>query len=427
MVGGMIHRVTSMMTVRDLGLNHCLRAPDLPNPLDQDSAVWRVFPPGSEPGQGTRCVDGGGILGDLSRAIGPPTGMCLLGDNLIGVTGWAGVPLARQYQAVTEGAGAFVASSMLYLRVAGPDAAALLDMLTPRDVPRLQTGKAMFAIFTTREGTVDEEAIILRTGPDEYLVSCGGGKWMSGLSEALEAWPRAIVEESDIVSFNIKGPRQAAAMQALLQGGDGPGPAALRPFGACRARTAGGEQVWVLKTRVGMEMWGHASTIRRAWRKILQEPAVATPCAWDVLNVFRLECTSMVFAVYPLDIHVGTTLWEGGYGWMVEKEERDFIGRDALRASRGRERYWLAGLAANDDAAEAPPVGAAVTTRDGELAGFVTTSAYSVRHRRALAFAHLRRGCRPGDTLALEGYQEWTVNPLPFDRVWPGVRMQNQA
>ena len=415
----MFKRIKPMLTIHDVQAPLRENHSDLRNPLCQENKVWRVVPPASLLNgckhTFSRPTDATGILDDIADAVGPPTAMCVLGSNVIGAADWEHVPFAKQYRAVTEGAAAFVASNMLYLRISGPDAGAVLNMLTPRDVHQLVSGSAMFVLFTTPAGTVDEEAIVLRTADDEYLVSCGGGKAPSFLQDALEAHPRANVEQSDFVSFNLKGPQRMLAMQALVRQEDRPRVASLRPFEACAIQTPQGDSVWVLKTVVGVEMWGHAPVIRRVWEEILQQPELITPCGWNLLNVYRMECSLMVFAVYPLDVHSGTTLWETGYGWMIEKgEDEVFLGQESLIKSRGKERLWLAGLRAQNCAQETPPVGTDVFTSAGEFSGYVTSAAFSIKHQRALAFAHLKKEHRPGDILTLSDNQSWLVCSLPF-------------
>ena len=409
-----------MLTIHDFRTQLQVNNPDLRNPLCHENKVWRVIPADSlvngHKHTFSRPTDVTGILDDIAGKVGPPAAMCVLGSNVIGATDWGQIPFATQYQAVTAGAAAFVASNMLYLRVNGPDAAAVLNMLTPRDVRKLAQGCAMFVLFTTPDGTVDEEAIVLRTSHEEFLVSCGGGKAPSCLSDALKAWPRANVEHSDFVSFNLKGPKRMAAMQALIRPDHRPQVASLSPFHACQVQTLDGESVWVSRTVVGIEMWGRMSVIRKVWDDILNKPELITLCGWNLLNVYRMECNLMVFAVYPLDVHGGTTIWEAGYGWMVEKgEEEFFIGQAALQKSKGKERLWLAGLSAHDPVQDILPVGAEIYNQRHEIAGYVTSAAYSIKHERALAFTHLAKTCRPGDTLTDIDGQDWIVRSLPFD------------
>ena len=416
----MFERIKPMLTIHDHQVSLQANDSDLRNPLCHENKVWRVIPLTSLVNgcnfTFSRQTDVTGILDDISRAVGPPTAMCVLGSNVIGAADWEQIPFAKQYQAVTTGAGAFVASNMLYLRINGPDAAAVLNMLTPRNVHKIAQSGAMFVLFTTPSGTVDEEAIVLRTGTDEYLVSCGGGKMPSGLQDALKSYPRASVEHSDIVSFNIKGPKRIAAMQALVRQEDRAQVASLQPFHACQTQTPDGKSIWVLRTVVGVEMWGIAPVIRKVWDRILGKPGLITPCGWNLLNVYRMECNLMVFAVYPLDVHGGATLWEAGYGWMIEESEEEFfIGQDSLNESRGEERFWLGGLMASGSTQDAPPVGAEVYTREGEFSGYVTSTAFSIKYGRVLAFAHLKMEHEPGDTLTVNDNQKWLVCSLPFN------------
>ena len=415
----MFDKIKPMLTIHDFQIPLRVNDLELRNPFCQENKVWRVVPPASlinGCGQSfSRQTDVTGIIDLIANVAGPPTAMCVLGNNVIGAADWEQIPFTKQYHAATSGAAAFVASNMLYLRISGPDAAAVLNMLMPRDINKLAQGCGMFVLFTTPQGTVDEEAIVLRTGPEEFLVSCGGGKAPSCLPDALKGHPQASIEHSDYVSFNLKGPERMAAMQVLVRDEDRQRVASLRPFQACHAQTQDGSSIWVLRTVVGVEMWGCAPVIRRVWDEILSKPALITPCGWNLLNVYRMECSLMVFAVYPLDVHSGTTLWETGYGWMIEKgEDEFFIGQAALNQSRGKEKSWLAGLSAISTTQEVLPVGAEIYTREGEIAGYVTSAAYSVKHERALAFTHLKTSHRPGDILTSMDNQKWFVRSLPF-------------
>lgn len=386
----------------------------------QAGLVWSTLnttelPPRLE-GHTLRYWDPGDILKLLADEVGPPTGVCILEDTVVGASGWAQIPLEQQYDGVTRRAAAFVAGAMNYLRVSGPDAAAVLDLLTPKDLLSLPIGRATFVLFTTPAGTVDNEAVVLRVAEDEYLLSCGGPtKAPSWLPEALAVHPRATVEEAGVASFNIKGPQRLQAMSRLIHPDDAQRIFDLRPFTACQVRTPQGAPVWILRTTIGVEMWGEAAALRESWVRILQMPDLVTPCGWDLLSVFRLECTDMIFGVYPIELHCGTTLWEAGYSWMAASAKpREFIGRTGLHRSRFSRRLWLAGLSANGGSTSVPSLGEEVFTSDGEFAGYVTTSAFSPKHQGPLAFAHLKTWCHPGQSLVVDDAM-WTVTALPFE------------
>jgi aminomethyltransferase len=394
----------------------------LPNPLAQPGITWHVsesgeLPPAAGP-YPIRYSDPGGILRMICDAVGPGSGICILGDNVAGVASWRQVPFAAQYRAVTEGAGVFACGTMYYLRLRGPDAVLVLDALTPKDMTRLVVGRATFVLFTTPDGTVDTEAVALRVASDEYLLSIGGStkepKW---LREAVCAYPNVSVSEADIISFNIKGPGRFAAMRELVRVDDRPALDRLRPFDACPARTPAGRAVWILRTLIGMEMWASTEAMRETYTKMLGCPDVFTPCGWDMVNTFRVECDAMVFGLCPLDLHEGTTLWEVGQAHAVDpRKERDYIGKSALQRSRLSGRLWLCGLEASGPQCRIPAVGDRVIDLDGAFAGYITTAAFSPKQRRPLAFAHLHPRYKPEQPLFVHG-EKWTARRLPFGTV----------
>ena len=413
-------RGTTLQSISDVTRAEIPRGLLPRDPLEQKSVVWYVsdcqlLPPPTSV-YPIRYTDPGRVLERVAAKYGPSTGLRVLADNIAGVSGWKGLPFSRQYHAVTEGAGAFPCGGMRYLRVSGPDAGLLLDSLTPRDVSSLPVGRATFVIFTTPAGTVDTEAIILRTAPTEYLVSVGGDATdPTWLSTALSLFGRATVSCAELTSFNLKGPLRRRAMRELVHPDDRSALATLAPFHVRPMRTRDGDPVWILRTLIGMEMWGVPERIARVWQRLLEEPLGVVPCGWDALDTFRIECREMVFGLCPLDLHGGTTLAEVGQGQMVDPEKRiDYVGRAALqRDARTPPAQWLAGIETTEDPEIPLQVGDALVARDGEPAGFLTSVAFSPKRGRWLGFAHLRPSCVSGDSVfLLDGY-ECVVRELP--------------
>jgi glycine cleavage system aminomethyltransferase T len=194
----------------------------------------------------------------LIGTLGRPTALCVLSGTLAGAANWEGISIEEQYRAVMESAGVFEASGMTYLSIHGQDAEKVLNMLTPRDVSTLKPGSAMFVVFTTPFGTVDNEAVVLRISQDEFLLSCCGGKPLSFLHQALNIFPNVAVTLAATVCFNIKGPQRLEAMQHLLHASDRSKIEALPVFQFCQAKFLDGTPVWIVKTKIGVEMWGGA-------------------------------------------------------------------------------------------------------------------------------------------------------------------------
>jgi aminomethyltransferase len=410
-----------MASISEVVRSHPIHPWGPQNPLAQPGIVWyvtdKVTLPLGPAGYPIRYADPGGAFGMIADRHGDPTGICILGDNAAGIAGWTGLSLADQYRAMTKGAGAFPCGSMRYLRVSGPGAGELLDMLTPKDLSRLDVGRAAFVIFTTPWGTVDTEAIVLRTESLEYLVSIGGSTriptWM-GKAETLQ--PDATVSDAELSTFNIKGPQQISAMGELVHPDDRSLVLALAPFRIASVRTRTGDRAWITRTTVGTEMWAGPAAITDAWQYMLARPDQFTPCGWDALATFRVECSAMVFGLCPLDMHGGTTLADVGHSHMVRADKAsDYVGRPALLAPRQTPYLWLAGVEATNPRTGSARVGDAVHDDDGTVVGYVTTAAYSPSRGGTLGFAHLAPSCRAGCAVYLTDGSRWTVRTLPFN------------
>jgi aminomethyltransferase len=389
------------------------------NPLDRAGIAWHVCDPRDYPpsfgDRPIRYADPGGVLQTIADHCGPPTGICVLADNVAGIWGWTDVSFSDQYRAMTRGAGAFPCGGMYYMQISGPGAARLLDMLTPRDVSQLAVGRATFVIFTTPSGTVDTEAVALRTGADEYLLSVGGSaRPPTWLASATALMPETVVSEAELTSFNLKGPRQVAAMAHLVRPDDRPLVERLSPFGVCAVHTTFDGPAWIVRTSIGTEMWAAPEVISAVWGHMLARRDLFTPCGWDALATFRVECAAMVFGLCPLDLHDETTLSEVGQEPMVNADKTsDYVGRSSLLEPGPPPRLWLAGIEPVEDRDQPPRVGSTLSNGD-RVIGFVTTGAYSPSRGRALGFAHLRPDCHAGRTVRLDDGSAWTARPLPF-------------
>lgn len=314
-------------------------------------------------------------------------------DAIIGVSNWQRSSIKEQYLSLQQSAGVFEASSMSYLNIKGRDAENILNTLTPRNIQQLKPGSAMFAIFTTPSGTVDDDALIIRLSEHEFLLSCGGSKLprhtLSYLPHAMKQFPNATVSSPDIVSFNIKGPERTKAMSYLLDNADKSKVTSLNEFQFCQARALNGDDIWIVKTKIGMELWGRLTTVQIAWQYMLDHREIYTPCGWDVLNTFRMECDEIALSVYPFDIHDATSLWEIGCGWMISEKESHYIGQDVLIHGKNKKIVQLKKIQALSSDNRVAKVGSILQNENGEFVGYITSSAFSIKEERALAFAHL--------------------------------------
>lgn len=362
--------------------------------LDSSITPWQILPIKTLSAQQFQCKkEFLFIYKIITHALGSPTSLCILANTIIGITTWESIPIERQYLALEQSAGVFEASSMTYLQIKGPDAKHLLNQLTPRNIERFKPGQAKFVIFTTPMGTVDDDGMILKISEDEFLLSCGGSKapekTLSFLPQVLKKFSNVTISSPDIISFNIKGPKRIEAMKHLIIDSDQFKISSLLEFQFCQATLLNGDDVWIVKTKIGIEMWGKVQTIGWAWQYILSHPEIYTPCGWNILHTFRMENEELFLSVYPFDIHDATLLWEIGCGWMINEKESDYIGRQALVHGKNKKIFELKKIKALASTTKTAKVGAVLHKDNGDFAGYITSSAFSIKSQCAVAFAHL--------------------------------------
>ncbi|ULH11492.1 hypothetical protein MF265_01460 [Serratia marcescens] len=333
------------------------------------------------------------IFEKICRKLGPCSGLAVISNSIIGVTNWNSTQISRQYDAVINGSAVFEASAMFYYRLSGPQAEALLNYLTPRDVRKLKPMNCMFVVFTSDIGTVDDEAVLLRISDDEFLLSSGGCKPLTYLSDALERYPDVRITYNDIISFNIKGPRRFEAMKELVVEEEQHSLDSLSDMCLCHTLFRFGGDIWIVRTKIGMEMWGSPDTIVRAWDAMLSSPETYTPCGWDMLHSYRMDCDEFQFSLYPLELNHNTTLWEVGLGWMTNEKTSEYVGKSALELNKSNPRFRI-GQLLFDAGCQSVPFGTEICTEDGRFGGVITSSAHSFRFGRVSAFAHIANDCQ---------------------------------
>jgi aminomethyltransferase len=109
------------------------------------------------------------------------------------------------------------------------------------------------------------------------------------------------------------------------------------------------------------------------------------PVSWTCLDIVRVE-GGLLF--YPFDMpHGDTTPWEVRADWTIDLSKPDFIGKQAVLASKGKERSLITGLEVATDRAIEP--GAKITV-GGKEVGVVTSTVFSQHLMKSLAMAQIK-------------------------------------
>ena len=303
------------------------------------------------------------------------------------------------------------------VEIAGPDAARLVQWMTPRDLRNAAPLQCLYAPLIDERGGMVNDPIVIKLDPDRYWLSIADSDvllWAKGL--ALGAGFDVAIREPDIWPLAVQGPKSDALLEQVL----GREVRDIRFF-RCKwmsfcdhpllvARSGwskqGGFEIYVDDRALG------AKLITALWE------------AGQSLHV-RAGCPNAIERIEGGLLSYGNdmTLLDNPLECGLEKYcqidgELDFLGRDALakiKASGVRRR--IVGLKISSEAlpacTDAWPVSQA-----GERIGEVTSAAVSPQFKCGIALAMLAHGhWQEGHAVMVEtpnGFREAAVSRLPF-------------
>ena len=96
----------------------------------------------------------------------------------------------------------------------GPEAAAVLDHLTTRDITRIKSGQAAYLSVLTETGTIADDAIVSNNGNDEWMIVHGSGDTMPLLLASAQGRKVEIVFDDDLHDISVQGPKALAILDA---------------------------------------------------------------------------------------------------------------------------------------------------------------------------------------------------------------------
>jgi aminomethyltransferase len=319
-----------------------------------------------------------------------------------------------------------------------------------RDVSKLKVGRVAYSCWCDDDGKVIDDGTVSRLGESHFRVTAADPTlhWLHALSRGFDVE----IEDSStrLAALALQGPTSRAILRDATgnAGIDG-----LKFFGVTKTtigKGGAGIPVWISRTGytgdLGYEVWAERGEALAVWDALMAagEPHGILPAGLDALDVARIEAGFILLGVdyysshkVILDSRKSTPL-ELGFGWMVDLERGNFIGRDAIAAATKRGPAWeLVGLEVSWEELEAlyarfnlPPSLPATARRDalpvyddnGRQVGQATSHTWSPLLKKYLAIASVRRGFgAKGTKLQIEHTVEYerrqvtaTVAPLPF-------------
>ncbi|HEX5707099.1 MAG TPA: glycine cleavage system aminomethyltransferase GcvT [Pyrinomonadaceae bacterium] len=232
-------------------------------------------------------------------------------------------------------AGLFDVSHMGEIEVRGADAIALVNRLCSNDVTKLVDGQAHYSALTTPAGTVVDDLLVYRFGPEHLLLVVNASTtekdWDWITSHKADERAELTNRSQDFCQLALQGPSAVSILQQLT---DTP-LEEIKYYHFREGRVDGVESI-ISRTGYtgedGFEVYAAAERAEQLWDKILDAgrhgtPEGVLPAGLAARNTLRLEAA---MALYGHEIDEEHTLLEANLGWITKLGKGDFTGRDAL-------------------------------------------------------------------------------------------------
>ena len=263
-----------------------------------------------------------------------------MGGRMVDFGGW---DMPVQYPAGTieehlrtrTHAGLFDVSHMGEIAVTGPAAISFINYVTSNDTTKLVDGQAQYSALTTPNGTVIDDLLVYRFGPEQLMLVVNASttdkdwNWITSHHGSNDTKLQNV--SAEYCQLALQGPDAKQILQKLTE-------LALGEIKYYHFREGQVDGVPAIVSRTGytgedgFEVYADADKAERLWDRILDagnfgSPEGVLPCGLAARNTLRLEAS---MALYGHELDETTTLLEANLGWICKLDKDDFIGRDAL-------------------------------------------------------------------------------------------------
>ncbi len=322
----------------------------------------------------------------------------------------------NEYWNVLERASLWDVGVQKCVEIAGPDAEAFMQLLTPRDITTIEPGRCAYVFLTNQDGGVLNDPVMLRIAEDRF--------WLSTADSDMYLWAKGVsafsgheveIATPHVYPMQLQGPRSAEIMVDVF----GEEILDLRYYWWMRSSVDGidvvisrtgysselGYEVYLLGEARGGELWEILMTAGKPYGISPGSPNRIRRIEGGVLD-------------YASDITPDENPLELGLDRLIAWDT-DFLGKAALEKVRDEGvRRRLIGLFLDGPALQKNNEHRWPVTSAGTKVGFVTNAVHSPRLDRNIAFAMIDVPFDANDTVltveTVEGARSAERTTLPF-------------
>ena len=275
------------------------------------------------------------------------------------------------------------------VQIKGPDAASLIQFLTPRNIKKCSVGQAMYAPLLDFQGGFLNDPVMLKLAEDFYWLSIADGDsllWVEAIAKGYNF--NVEVEEPDVSPLQVQGPNSAKLMTKVF--GEW-----VDDLGFYRFKEVTHDGIPMVIARMGYSrelcyeiFLQDCSKGNELWEILWQAGQEFSISPGGPNIIFRLEGGILS---YLADFDRTNNPYEVGLEWMIDlDQEDDFIGKEALReiSQRGPTKK-LMGAEIKGDPIESSNEDHLPVHIDGKRVGTMTAMVFSPRLQKNIAYVFL--------------------------------------
>ena len=291
----------------------------------------------------------------------------------------------EEHHQVRGDAGMFDVSHMSAVDVEGERSREFLSFLLANDVAKLrESGKALYSCMLNEQGGVIDDLIVYYLDETRFRLVINAAttdKDLAWIKRQAGPFDLGIAPRRDLAMIAVQGPAARDKVLGLIPAEDAATAGALKPFFAAALG-----DLFVARTGYtgedGFEISLPAEAAEAFWDRLLA--AGVRPCGLGARDTLRLEAG---MNLYGQDMDEETTPLEAGLGWTVAmKDDRAFIGREALEAQKAKGVPWkFTGFIL--EGRGVLRAGQRIETSAGD--GLITSGTYSPTLQKAIAMGRI--------------------------------------